>query len=169
MEAVRTMQLTVLLLCVLLISGCPAGVVPEESGTKVVAQSPIAAGIYVAERQCNGRINSSDYSTSDQVSFTIDNDGLLVLHGETIHVGLTNTFDTSEMTQSSVIKAIAVTADGFTIDWDLTLTISDIVSTGYVQEIYKVIDANSFEFRSTFFATATQFSYWDQCSAVFER
>ena len=92
MKALATLSLV--LGTTLLFGGCPSG--------QIIVQA--------------SSINGEESTTVDSIRFTIDNNGLLVLNGETIHVGLANNFETGTFSQLSVIGAIAVSADGFTID-----------------------------------------------------
>ncbi len=135
----------------------------------VLGQSPIAPGIYVGERECNSIFNGSESTESDTIRFTIDNDGLLVLNGETMHLGLVNTFATGAITQSSVIRAITITDDGFTIDWDTTTTVNGIVLSGYFLESWKAVDPDSFEFFSTHVVSSPGNLFMSECSSTMSR
>lgn len=107
MKALATLSLV--LGTTLLFGGCPSGQI-------IVQASSIPPGLYIGDRECSSTINGEESTTVDSIRFTIDNNGLLVLNGETIHVGLANNFETGTFSQLSVIGAIAVSADGFTID-----------------------------------------------------
>jgi len=135
----------------------------------VIGQSPIAPGIYVGERKCTSDVNGSSSMNTDMARFTIDNDGLLVLHGETIHIGLVNDFQTGAAAQHSTIRAITVTADGFTIDWDTTITVNGAAVTGFVLESFKMKGSDSFEFRSSLTASSPGLVYREDCSAALAR
>lgn len=135
----------------------------------IIGKSPITPGIYVGERVCASTFNGVESAETDTSRFTIDNDGLLVLNGETIHLGLVNTFATGASTQSSVIKAITVTNDGFTIDWDTTITINGTVLSGFVLESWKFVGPTSFEFLSTAVVSSPGNHFMSECLAIMDR
>ncbi len=146
-----------------LVGGCDTG------EFLTLGSSPISAGIYIGERNCSSVLNNVESMDSDTIRFTIDNDGLLVLNGETIHLGLVNTFATGAVTQSSVIRSVTVTNDGFTIDWDTTLTVNGTAMSGYVLESFRSSDPDSFEFRSTYVVSSTGNSYISECLSILSR
>ncbi len=147
----------------LIVCGCSAGTIAE------IGKSPIGAGIYTGTRECTSTVNGQTSTQNDTIRFTIDNDGLLVLNGNTIHIGLVNEFDTGAASQSSVIQAITVTDDGFTIDWDTTLVVEGTTLTGFVLESFTTEGGDSVEFQSTLLASTSGVNYWSDCVSVITR
>ena len=149
--------------------GCPSQQPVPSGEINFVGQSPIAPGIYTGTRNCHDIVNGSSDDSSDSISFTIDNDGLLVLNGAAIHIGLVNTFATGAFTQSSTIKSITVTNDGFTIEWNTTWTVNGAKITGFTSETYKSLGPNTFEFDSSLYGSSSLYAFQESCSATVSR
>lgn len=140
------------------------------SGQVIIQQSSIPPGLYVGDRECNIRVNGEEQVDVDSQIVTIDNNGLAVVNGETIHVGLVDAVDGGSIMERSVIEAIAVSANGFTIDWDVTLVRDDGGSLGgYMLESYKALGPNTMEVRSTIFVSTEGLTIRGECVAVLSR
>ncbi|MCH8967969.1 MAG: hypothetical protein IIA66_02490 [Planctomycetes bacterium] len=115
-------------------------------------------------------MNGEEQVDVDSQIVTIDNNGLAVVNGETIHVGLVDAVDGGSIMERSVIEAIAVSANGFTIDWDVTLVRDDGGSLGgYMLESYKALGPNTMEVRSTIFVSTEGLTIRGECVAVLSR
>jgi hypothetical protein len=160
----------VLLTAVGMISGgCQQQRPSPEGHIAFIGDSPIAPGIYTGECICHSALSGVESDDSDTARFTIDNDGLLVLHGESIRIGLVNSFETGQFTQTSVIKAITVTNDGFTLDWDTTWVICGSTLRGFVLESFKSVGPDRFEFRSSSTGTSETYILKESCASTMTR
>lgn len=164
-----TLRLRDTLLSVLFVSACHQQRPSPEGHIAFIGDSPIAPGIYTGECNCHSVVNGTESDHSSTSRFTIDNDGLLVLHGETIRFGLVNSFETGQFTQTSVIRAITVTNDGFTIDWDTTWMMHGSSVRGFILESFKALGPGTFEFRSSMTGTSAEYVLEESCTSTRRR